>query len=468
MRPEIEKTQLLQHPVWYHPRVHLLDDTWLLTIVAILIATAVPWFASGFNVDVGMAAWGLLGLGAIHVVFTLLGSPTRTPGNWQGRVLTLLCLAGVAVIGFIWAHAGGLRNPVFPMVFALPVVSSIFLSRWHPYLLAVAGVVVTAVVALSQSPELRWYAAGVVGSDAWLTWLFGAQNTSGQASFTGFYAPSSYVVFLEVFAVLLFACAFAAEYLGSLFERLSARAMLAQMEVERAQALWVGLIERLPLPVLLVDPDSSRIVAASELAQQFLRTGTEPLQDSKLFDVLHFSYPDMVQELIAGTGGAVPRTVIHLGEEMRMSEVRVIHIAHKGQRLALVTLQDVTELFHAKTILDTSEYAALLMDGHGRVLTFNKPATVLFSTLEPGMDAHLLLQVAQGTPPWWETGLSGRSKRHLEIGPRLFQVTSSAIALPGEEQRVFAVSLVPVARAEANDPHGAGATRRTGVLRPIP
>ncbi len=467
MRPEVEKTQLLQQPTWHHPRVHLLDDTWLLTIVAILIATALPWFASGFEVDVGMAAWGLLVLGGIHVAFALLGSPTRTPGRWQGRALTLLCLAGEAAIGFIWAHAGALRNPVFPMVFALPVVSSIFLSRWHPYLLAAAGVVVTALVALSQSPELRWYAAGVAGSDVWLSWLFGAQNTAPQASFTGFYAPSSYVVLLEVFAVLLFACAFAAEYLGSLFERLSARAVLAQLETERAQALWVGLIERLPVPALLIDPDTLRIVAASEEAQTALRSEVDSLEDSKLFEALRFSYPDVVPELVGGTDGVVPRTMIHVGDRMRMCEVKVIHIAHKGRRLALLALQDVTELFHARTVLDTSEYAALLIDGGGIILTFNKPATVLFGNLEVGMDANRLLQVAQGAPLWWEPGLSGRSKLHLEIGPRLFQVTSSAIALPGEEHRVFAVSLVPVARAEANDPYGTGSTRRTSVLRPI-
>jgi hypothetical protein len=63
--------------------------------------------------------------------------------------------------------------------------------------------------------------------------------------------------------------------------------------------------------------------------------------------------------------------------------------------------------------------------------------------------------------------LSGRSKLHLEIGPRLFQVTSSAIVLPGEERQLFAVSLVPVARVEANDPYGLGSTRRTSVLRTI-
>jgi hypothetical protein len=150
-----------------------------------------------------------------------------------------------------------------------------------------------------------------------------------------------------------------------------------------------------------------------------------------------------------------------------MCEVRVIHIAHKGRRLALLALEDVTQLFHARTVLDTSEYAALLVDDAGRVLTFNKPATVLFGELEVGMAAGRLLQAAQGAQSWWEPGLSGRSKLHVEIGPRLFQVTTSAVALPGEEHQLFTVSLVPVARVEANDPYGAGSTRRTNVLRPL-
>lgn len=35
-----DATELLPAPSWSDPRVHLLDDTWLLTIFAILLATA--------------------------------------------------------------------------------------------------------------------------------------------------------------------------------------------------------------------------------------------------------------------------------------------------------------------------------------------------------------------------------------------------------------------------------------------
>src|SRR5882757_2075191 len=219
VRPNPDSTQLIPRPVWENPRAHLLDDIWLLTIVAILIATGLPWFVSGFEVRVGMASWGLLALGGIHAAFTLLASPSRSHGRWRERLLTLLDVAGVVLIGFIWLHVGALQNPLFLTVFVLPVVGAIFLSRWHPYLIAAVSVLVVGVAALSQAPELRWYASGLFGSDAGLAGLFGHQGVVSQPSFSGFYAPSSYlVVLLEVFTIVLFACAAAAEYVGTIFE----------------------------------------------------------------------------------------------------------------------------------------------------------------------------------------------------------------------------------------------------------
>src|SRR6202011_5802703 len=87
VRPDVDSTQLMPHPVWENPRVHLLADIWLLTIVAILIATGVPWWAGGFQVDVGTAGWGLLALGGIHIAFTVLASPTRPHGRWRDRAM---------------------------------------------------------------------------------------------------------------------------------------------------------------------------------------------------------------------------------------------------------------------------------------------------------------------------------------------------------------------------------------------
>lgn len=464
-RPSVESTQLIPRPVWENPRVHLLDDIWLMTIVAILVATGVPWFASGFEVDIGMASWGLLALGGVHVAFTMLASPSRSHGRWRDRMLTVLDIGGVALIGFIWQHVGALQNPMFLTVFALPVIGAIFLSRWHPYLIAVMSVICVCIVALSQAPELRWYASGLLGNDHWLTWLFGNQSSVAQPSFSGFYAPSNYlIVLLEVFAILLFGCAVAAEYVGTIFERLNAHIVMARTEAERGQEMWAGLIERLPIPALLIDPDTSRIVATSEHATIYLRANEIPLEGRPLFEAIRFSYPDIVQELVLGSDGGAPGTVIHVGEQLRFTQIRVLHVAHKGRRLALLTVEDATEVFCLKAALDTSEYAAFVIDARGLVLAFNKPAGGLFAGAEVGADAAQLLAQPDAPPRWWEPGLTGRRKMHIEIGPRIYQVTSSAISLAGEEERIFTVAFLPVARAGVADPFATGQTVVTTTL----
>jgi PAS domain-containing protein len=459
---------LIQQPLWQNPRVHLLDDLWLLTIVAILVATGLPWIASGFEVDVATASWGLLALGGVYIAFSILASPARAHGKWHDRALTLLDVAGVILIGFIWQHVGALQNPMFLTVFALPVIGAIFLSRWHPYLIATVSVLVVGVAALAQAPELRWHASGLLGGDAWLTWLFGRQSSVTQPSFSGFYAPSSYLlVLLEVFTVSLFACAVAAEYIGTIFERLNAQSIMSRNDAERGQELWVSLIERLPLPALLIDPDTMGIVACSDFAVAFLEADASP-EGRKLFEVAQFSYPDVVHALVAGSGLGGPTTVIRIAGQLRLTQLRVLQVVHKGRRMSLLTIEDTTENYCLRAALDTSEYAALVVDSRGRVLAFNKLAVGLFGNAEVGMDAaHLMAKQTAAATPLWGTGLTGRRKLHVEIGPRIYQVTSSAVPVAGEEESIFTVAFLPVARGGSSDPSGTSSTMLAGTLRQL-
>jgi hypothetical protein len=447
-----DQTLLLPAPVWDDPRVHLLDDLWLLAIFAILLAIALPWFLSGFDVDLAGASWGLLALGAVHVAFTTVSSPTRPRTARRARVLGILNALGVIAIGYVWQHAGGLQNPMFLIVFALPVIGAVFISRWQPYLMSVLAIVVVTAVALAQAPELRWYATGLNTAGAWLASVFGSDASAISAPFPGFYAPSSYfVVLLEVFAILTFACAVAAEHLGSVFERLYAHVATARAEAERGQELWATLIEHLPLPALLVDADTSQVICASEhLAPNFCELDAE-VPGSNLYESIRFSYPEVVQELIAGFGGTAPLTMIRVGGEIRVTEVRVQHVAQKGRRFALVIIADATEEFCLKAALDTADHAALVIDTHGHVLGFNKQAIALFPGTGIGADASGLLAQQGHAGTWWEPGLNGRRRMHVEIPPRVYQVTISAVALPGEEERIHVVAFLPVGKSGSGD-----------------
>ena len=136
------------------------------------------------------------------------------------------------------------------------------------------------------------------------------------------------------------------------------------------------------------------------------------------------------------------------------------HIAHKGRRFALLVVNDKSEEFTAKAALDVTGQAALVIDSRARVLAFNKPAQTLFAGIEKDADATRLLALIGMPARWWEPGLTGRRKMQVEIAPRVYQVTSSASPLPGEDERLYIVTFLPVARAAVGEQ-----TAVTGTLQ---
>jgi hypothetical protein len=65
---------------------------------------------------------------------------------------------------------------------------------------------------------------------------------------------------------------------------------------------------------------------------------------------------------------------------------------------------------------------------------------------------------------WWDPGLSGRRKMHVTVMRRVYQVTNSSVALPGEDARLYVIAFLPVARIAAADQSAVGST--TVVERP--
>ena len=447
-----DATQLLARPVWRDPRVHLLDDLWLLTIFAVLIGCALPWLVSGLAIDLLPAAGALIVLGAIHLALAALASGTRTADARRPRLLTALHLLGVLAIAYLWQHAGGLQNPAFLMLFALPIVGSIFISRWHPYLIAALAVIAVALIAAIEAPELRWYAPGVDIVVGWVEGWLGKGRADGGLPFAGFYAPSEYfLVMLEVFTIVAFACAIAAEYLGTVFERLHGQVAAALIEAERDEQLWSAVLEQLPLPAFVVDADTCEVSFASGAA--LARFGAEDTQlpGRNLFEVLHFSYPELVHELVSGAGGIARPCIVRLGGRLLATEVRVQHLAQRGRRLALITVQDTTETFCMKAALDVAEHAAIVLDAQGRVLTWNRPATALFPAMQIDAEISHLLPQGTGEGRWWDPGLSGRRKAHLTVMQRVYQLTCSAVPLPGEDERLYVLAFVPAAQVASAD-----------------
>jgi PAS domain-containing protein len=213
-------------------------------------------------------------------------------------------------------------------------------------------------------------------------------------------------------------------------------------------------MEQLPLPAFLLDASTGEVICASAPALAKFGGDEAGLVGRNFFEALRFSYPELVQELVSGAGGVARLCTIRLSGRLRASEVRVRHLAQRGRRFALVVVSDTTEALCVKAALDVAEHAALVLDSEGRVLAFNKPAAVLFPAAQIDAEIARLLPPPEPQARWWDPGLSGRRKMHMTIMQRVYQITSSSVVLPGEDERLYVVAFLPAALAAAADQTG--------------
>lgn len=446
-----------------HARSHPLDDTWLLTLATLLVAIAVPRAISGMSVDYFPATMGLLALAVIHVAFAWFSRGGEPSSGARRHVLKGLHALGLVTIAFVWQHAGGLQNPALLVAFVIPVIGALFLSRWQPYVMAALAMALVLVVASAQAPELRWHATDPGSAGQWLSRLAGEPAPGAAAPFPGFYAPSGYfVVLLEVFGITMIASAVAAEYLGTLFERTRAQASQHLAEAARSLGLWSTLIEGLPVPALLVDADTRVVLKVSAGVRGSLLPEGSVAIGRDLFEVLHFSYPEPIERLVTGADGVARLCMMRMASRLRATEVRVQHLAQGGRRLALLLVADSTEEFCVRLALDGAEQAALVADDGGRVLAINKAARAVLAGTTVGSTLPHLVAGGEGNARWWDPGLSGRRKLLMTMAARTYQVTASAVSLPGEEARLFVIAFHPASLAAAPDPTAPALTALRG------
>ena len=447
-------TRIIPVFTWLDPRAHPLGDTWLLTIFTILLAIGVPRVAAGLDIDFVGCALGLLALAVLHLGFAVFAARMAGRPQLRMRLLPALHLLSVVTVAFIWQRAGGLQNPLFLAVFVLPVIGAVFISRWQSYVtaaLSVAAVTVMAAAPAAPGTDPHWYVPGFSAAAAWLSSIDSRSGGTGRP-FAAFYAPAGYyAVLLQVFAVVLFGCAVAVEYLRTIYDRLNAQVAMARSETLRSQGLWSALVEELPLPAVLIDGETHEILGASAIAISTWGGSGGAIAGRNFFELVHFSYPEAIEALIGGRDGVEPLNMVHMGEQLLVTEVRVQHVAHNGRRLALVTVSDTTEAFCVRAALDAPEHAALVVDATGRVLVINRPARAVFPEAKPGSEVSSMVPETGAGVAWWDPGMSRSKKMHLTVMRRTYQVTATAVALPGEEERLYVIAFMPAAAVAGAD-----------------
>ena len=136
-------------------RKRLLDDVWLLTLLVIFVAVGLPWYLRLLEIDFAPVAWSLFTYGLLYLAISFAADALRT-GRSLLIVIGALQAAGVLFIGFVWHLTGSLQNPMFLLLFVIPVIAGSFiLVSWQSYAAALLSVATVATVALLDAPELR-------------------------------------------------------------------------------------------------------------------------------------------------------------------------------------------------------------------------------------------------------------------------------------------------------------------------
>jgi PAS domain-containing protein len=436
----MSRASSLQDPASLRDRTSLLELVWLMTTVVVLMTVALPWFFHALDIDLKPIAWSLFGFAAVFVLASRSADNLAAPRSRLAAAAALHGL-GILMLAAVWHLTGGVGNTPFLILFALPVVASGLMGhRALPYGSAVLAIASVAVVAVGESSGLRWYLARLgLPLDRGFAWLVGMLERESTGFFGSGVPPSLVFVTLIVFASALVAVAFVAESLTSLLQRLYQRLATSSVAREDVELLYNKLLQGAPDPSVVLFTDSAQLVQASDSFVRDFLVDRASLSARTLFDLIDFSYPDMVREILAG--GALPFVVYRVDGETRVGSIHAWRTRHAAASFTYLVLRDVTDLYHLQVALDAIEDPYLLIANDGRLVYLNTATRGLFNGIEVGQEARVAL-AADATPAgWWDIGLRRFHGRQAKIGGRSFDVSLSASPLPGEVDRLTVARL---------------------------
>src|SRR6185436_5269360 len=184
-------------------RKRLLDDVWMLTLMVLFVAVGVPWYLRALDIDFAPVAWSLFGYGVLYVLSTFAADKIGS----ERRLMSLIRMiqaTGIIFLGFIWHLSGNLQNPMFLLVFVLPIVAgSLILASWQSFINVCLSIITVSMIALLDGPELRWYATQTGPWAKRFIELIPASSMTKQNPFPSLNSPPSYFfVLLILFTVL--------------------------------------------------------------------------------------------------------------------------------------------------------------------------------------------------------------------------------------------------------------------------
>jgi diguanylate cyclase (GGDEF)-like protein len=208
----------------------------------------------------------------------------------------------------------------------------------------------------------------------------------------------------------------------------------------QAEELFQAALRASPMPAFVVDRTTSFVVDGSDSFRHTFLDGSRAGRG--LFDLIEFSHPERIEQLLARGSGTAWYAVYQQGGVSRMANVRCYSVEHAGASYAYLILEDVTEQHYLKAAFDAVPDPLLIISSQQKLLYGNRAAEELFGNLYFGMDVAPLL--GDG---WWSR-LERQDVYRIEMAGRPYDGTAVPFRFAGERETSTILTLHDVAAEE--------------------
>lgn len=211
---------------------------------------------------------------------------------------------------------------------------------------------------------------------------------------------------------------------------------LQQAEDRRAKQhledLFQAVLRASPVPGVLVDRATRVVIDGSDTFRRQFLDGTK-YPDRGLFDLVEFTQPERIEQLLARGSGTVWYAVYYLNGAARMANVRCHSVEHAGTNYAYLLIEDVTEQHYLKAAFDAVPDAVLILSSKQKLLYANKAADELFGNLYFGMNVDALLR-QEGLPERWWLALQRADEQRVGIAGQPYDASAVPFRFAGEAE----------------------------------
>jgi diguanylate cyclase (GGDEF)-like protein len=207
----------------------------------------------------------------------------------------------------------------------------------------------------------------------------------------------------------------------------------ARRAKRRAENLFQAVLHASPQPGILVDRVTAFVIDGSDSFRRQFLDRNENAAQRHLFDIIEFSQPERIEQLLARGSGTTWYAVYYFNDAARIANVRCHSVDHDGGAYAYLVLEDITEQHYLKAAFDAVPDPVLILSSEQTLLYANRAAEELFGDLYFGMAAAAVLRQDGLEDVWWRA-LGRFDERRVEFSGQPYDASAVPFRFAGEAE----------------------------------